>query len=74
MFWVLKRYLEETNLLETLLPQVPSLLFLLVLFMGLRSMASGMGGGGMPGGGRNIFSIGKAFPQGSKDVKSKARP
>merc|ERR1719414_2226431 len=36
-------------------------------------MASGMGGPGGPGagpGGRNIFSIGKAFPAGKKDLKS----
>merc|ERR1719414_1539362 len=39
-------------------------------------MASGMGGpgGGNTGpGGRNIFSIGKAFPSGQKDVKSKVK-
>merc|ERR1719414_431347 len=39
-------------------------------------MASGMGGPGGPGagpGGRNIFSIGKAFPSGQKDVKSKVK-
>merc|ERR1719293_396425 len=37
---------------------------------------SGMGGPGGPGagpGGRNIFSIGKAFPSGQKDVKSKVK-
>merc|ERR1719311_144478 len=39
-------------------------------------MSSGMGAGGVGGGGpggRNIFSIGKAFPAGQKDLKSKVK-
>merc|ERR1719223_2433572 len=36
-------------------------------------MGGGPGGAGGPGGGRNIFSIGKAFPAGQKDVKSKVK-
>lgn len=34
-----------------------------------RSIGSGLPGGGGPGG-RNVFSIGKAFPSGKKDLKS----
>merc|ERR1719223_2039144 len=36
-------------------------------------MGGGPGGAGGPGGGRNIFSMGKAFPQGQKDLKSKVK-
>ena len=35
----------------------------------IRSIGSGLPGGGGPGG-RNVFSIGKAFPSGKKDLKS----
>jgi len=71
------QYVDESDFLSDLLPQLPGILFLMVLFMGLRSMSSGMGGAGMPGGpgagGRSIFNIGKVFPQGAKDVKSKVK-
>merc|ERR1719160_2338554 len=35
-------------------------------------MGGGMPGGGGPGG-RNMFTMGKAFPAGSKDLKSKVK-
>lgn len=68
------QYVEESDFLSDLLPQLPGLLFLVVLFMGLRSMSRGAPG--MPGagpGGRSIFNIGKIFPQGAKDLKSKVK-
>jgi len=70
------QYVSETNLFAELMPILPTLLILIPLVLAARGMASGMGGG-MPGGGgpggRNIFSIGKAFPAGSKDLKSKVK-
>merc|ERR1719223_411055 len=36
-------------------------------------MGGGPGGAGGPGGGRNMFSMGKAFPAGAKDLKSKVK-
>jgi len=72
------QYVEETDWMSEILPHLPSLLILIPLMLAARSMSSGMGPGGMPGvgggpGGRNIFSIGKAFPGGQKDVKSKVK-
>lgn len=72
------QYIEESDWRSDILPHLPTALFVVLLFMGLSSMAS-MGASGMPGGpgagpgGRNIFSIGKAFPQGAKDLKSKVK-
>lgn len=69
------QYVNETEFLQELLPHIPSLLILIPLILAARAMASGMGGppgAGGPGG-RNIFSIGKAFPSGQKDVKSKVK-
>merc|ERR1719265_2076398 len=37
------------------------------------NMGTGPGGMGGGSGGRNIFSIGKAFPSGQKDLKSKVK-
>jgi len=69
------QYVNETDFLAELLPHVPSLLILIPLILAGRAMASGMGGPGGPTGpgGRNIFSIGKAFPAGQKDLKSKVK-
>jgi AFG3 family protein len=69
------QYVNETDLWQELLPHLPSLLFLIPLLLAARAMSSGMGGPGGPTGpgGRNIFSIGKAFPAGQKDVKSKVK-
>lgn len=68
------QYVNESDLWSELLPHLPSLLFLIPLLLAARAMSQGMGGGAGPGGGgpggRNIFSIGKAFPSGQKDVKS----
>ncbi|CAE6944550.1 FTSH10 [Symbiodinium sp. CCMP2456] len=70
------QYIDEQDLMSEILPHIPTLLFLIPLLFAARSMASGMGPGtpGVGGpGGRNIFSIGKAFPAGSKDLKSKIK-
>lgn len=69
------QYVNESNIMQDIMPLIPSLLILLPLIFFARGMASGMGGGmggGGPGG-KNIFSIGKAFPSGQKDVKSKVK-
>ncbi|CAE7775076.1 FTSH10 [Symbiodinium pilosum] len=66
------QYVYETNYLGEILPYVPSLLFLLPLLWVSRSLGSGLPGAGGPGG-RNVFSMGKAFPSQKKDVKSKVR-
>ena len=70
------QYIDEQDLMSEILPHIPTLLFLIPLLFAARSMASGMGPGtpGVGGpGGRNIFSIGKAFPAGQKDLKSKIK-
>eukprot|EP00929_Paragymnodinium_shiwhaense_P020395 TRINITY_DN13616_c0_g1_i1.p1 TRINITY_DN13616_c0_g1~~TRINITY_DN13616_c0_g1_i1.p1 ORF type:complete len:851 (-),score=303.72 TRINITY_DN13616_c0_g1_i1:316-2868(-) len=69
------QYVTETDAMAELLPHLPSLLILIPLFFAARAMSSGMGAGPGAGGpgGRNIFSIGKAFPAGQKDVKSKTK-
>jgi AFG3 family protein len=70
------QYVNETSLMSEIMPMLPSLLILIPLLFAARGIASGMGGGmgGPPGsGGRNIFSIGKAFPAGTKDLKSKVK-
>jgi len=70
------QYVNETEFFaDLLLPHLPSLLFLIPLILAARAMSSGMGGAPGAGGpgGRNIFSIGKAFPAGSKDLKSKVK-
>jgi len=70
------QYIDEQDLMSEILPHIPTLLFLIPLLYAARSMASGMGPGtpGVGGpGGRNIFSIGKAFPAGQKDLKSKIK-
>eukprot|EP00927_Polykrikos_kofoidii_P027404 TRINITY_DN2411_c0_g2_i1.p1 TRINITY_DN2411_c0_g2~~TRINITY_DN2411_c0_g2_i1.p1 ORF type:complete len:896 (-),score=169.82 TRINITY_DN2411_c0_g2_i1:158-2758(-) len=71
------QYVNETDIMSTLLPLLPSLLLIIPLIFAARAMSGGMGGmGGSQGGnsgGRNIFSIGKAFPQGQKDLKSKVK-
>lgn len=69
------QYLSETDIFAELLVHLPSLLILIPLIVAARAMSGGMGPGGGPTGpgGRNIFSIGKAFPSGQKDVKSKIR-
>eukprot|EP00927_Polykrikos_kofoidii_P071123 TRINITY_DN6744_c0_g1_i2.p1 TRINITY_DN6744_c0_g1~~TRINITY_DN6744_c0_g1_i2.p1 ORF type:complete len:866 (-),score=183.97 TRINITY_DN6744_c0_g1_i2:64-2418(-) len=66
------QYVNETSILSELLPHLPSLLILIPLLFAARAMSGGMGGppGGGGSGGRNIFSIGKAFPAGKKDLKS----
>eukprot|EP00439_Symbiodinium_sp_Y106_P045547 s1896_g5.t2 len=66
------QYVYETNYIGEILPYVPSLLFLLPLLWVSRSLGSGLPGAGGPGG-RNVFSMGKAFPSQKKDVKSKIR-
>ncbi|CAK9092375.1 ATP-dependent zinc metalloprotease FTSH 3 [Durusdinium trenchii] len=63
------QYVNETDWLSELLPYIPSLLFLIPLLMVSRSIGGGLPGAGGPGG-RNVFSIGKAFPSGKKDLKS----
>lgn len=63
------QYINETDYLSELLPYVPSLLFLIPLLLVSRSIGGGIPGAGGPGG-RNVFSIGKAFPSGKKDLKS----
>lgn len=70
------QYVTETNVLAELLPHLPSLLILIPLILAARAMSGGMGPGGPGGGGpggRNIFNIGKAFPSGQKDLKSKVK-
>merc|ERR1719174_3620749 len=69
------QYVNETSIVSEIMPMLPSLLILLPLIFFARGMASGMGGmgGGTGPGGKNIFSIGKAFPAGQKDVKSKIK-
>lgn len=70
------QYVNESNISSELLPHLPSLLLLIPLLLAARAMSGGMGGPGGPGagaGGRNIFSIGKAFPSGQKDLKSKTK-
>jgi len=70
------QYVNEMDLMAELMPHLPSLLLIIPLLLGLRAMAGGMGGPGTgPGGagGRNMFSIGKAFPAGQKDLKSKVK-
>jgi AFG3 family protein len=70
------QYVTESNLLYEFLPHLPSLLVFVLMIFFARSMMSGAGGGGPGGGlggGRNMFSIGKAFPQGAKDLKSKVQ-
>jgi len=69
------QYTSETELLHQILPWVPALLTV-VLFASLAKSAQGSGMGGMGGGGGGaggmgkMFSMGKAFPAGSKDLKS----
>lgn len=74
MEFVPVQYVNEVSFVDTLLPMLPSLLILIPLVLAARSMTSGMSSGNVGGsaksGGRNIFSIGKAFPSGQKDVKS----
>lgn len=70
------QYIHETSWTAELLPYLPSLLFLIPMMMFARSMSGGMGmggPGGPRGGGRNMFTMGKAFPGGQKDVKSKVK-
>ncbi|CAE7375156.1 FTSH10 [Symbiodinium natans] len=70
------QYIDESDLMSEILPHIPTLLFLIPLLFAARFMANGMGPGtpGVGGpGGRNIFSIGKAFPAGQKDLKSKVK-
>jgi AFG3 family protein len=69
------QYVNETDMVSEILPHLPSLLILIPMILAARAMSSGMGGPGGPTGpgGRNIFSIGKAFPSGQKDVKSKTK-
>merc|ERR1719335_783427 len=70
------QYVSETSMAEDLLAAVPTLVAIASLAILVRFMhaASGsMGGMGGGPGGRNIFSVGKAFPAGKKDVKSTVR-
>ncbi|CAE8615923.1 unnamed protein product [Polarella glacialis] len=70
------QYVSETDFFSELLPYLPSLLILIPLAFAARSMSGGMGGPGGGGGGqggRNMFNIGKAFPNGQKEVKSKTK-
>ncbi|CAJ1401695.1 unnamed protein product [Effrenium voratum] len=66
------QYVHEVDYIGEILPYVPSLLFLIPLLMVGRSLGSSLPGGGGPGG-RNVFSIGKAFPSGKKDLKSQTK-
>merc|ERR1719183_3486372 len=61
--------------MEELYRLAPTLLILVPMILAARAMSSRMGGGmgGGPGGPRNMFSIGKAFPAGKKDLKSKTK-
>jgi len=66
------QYVTETSIVSQFLPFLPSLIFLIPMIFMARGMARGMGappGMGGPGG-RNIFSIGKAIPAGTKNFKS----
>jgi len=67
------QYVNETDYASELMPYLPSLLILIPMLMVARSMGSGMPGGGGGPGGRNMFTMGKAFPNGQKDVKSKVK-
>merc|ERR1719335_1990546 len=70
------QYVSETSMAEDLLAAVPTLVAIASLAILVRFMnaASGsMGGMGGGGGGRNIFQVGKAFPRGKKDMKSKTK-
>lgn len=70
------QYVTETSFMDDILPHLPTLLiFALMMGFARSMMAGGMpgaGGGGM-GGGRNPFNVGKAFPKGTKDLKSKVK-
>mmetsp|Transcript_32918 Transcript_32918/g.45914 ORF Transcript_32918/g.45914 Transcript_32918/m.45914 type:complete len:880 (-) Transcript_32918:222-2861(-) len=56
------QYVAETNIGSELLRTLPSLIMIGLLFAYFRNMSSMGGSGGAAGGGRNIFSIGKANP------------
>lgn len=69
------QYVQEADYMEELYRLAPTLLILVPMILAARAMSSRMGGGmgGGPGGPRNMFSIGKAFPAGKKDLKSKTK-
>lgn len=72
------KYVTEVRWEEELIRFLPSLISLVFIFILLRSaggMIRGDGGAGLGGGkgGRNMFNMNKAFPAGSKDLKSKVR-
>merc|ERR1719235_2520714 len=65
------QYVSETSMAEDLLAAVPTLVAIASLAILVRFMNAASGSmGGMGGGGRNIFQVGKAFPAGKKDLKS----
>ena len=67
------QYITERDVWDDMMRILPSLFLLIPLVFAARFL---YGGGGFPGGGssgssgRNIFSLGKAFPQGKSDLKS----
>jgi len=73
-------HVYEFDFVTQILPYSFSILILASMMLGLRGMSNGnpmggmggpMGGGG--GGGRSIFNMGKAFPDGQKGAKSKIK-
>lgn len=78
------QYVSEFDYGGMLLAYGPSMLIIVSLMLGLRGMMNGNPMGGFPGaggmggpmggsGGRTMFNMGKAFPDGNKGVKSKVR-
>eukprot|EP00451_Oxyrrhis_marina_P007144 CAMPEP_0204278074 /NCGR_PEP_ID=MMETSP0468-20130131/29659_1 /ASSEMBLY_ACC=CAM_ASM_000383 /TAXON_ID=2969 /ORGANISM="Oxyrrhis marina" /LENGTH=778 /DNA_ID=CAMNT_0051254937 /DNA_START=41 /DNA_END=2377 /DNA_ORIENTATION=+ len=63
------QYVNERIWAEDALKALPSILFIGSLVIMMRMMSRGAGGG-LPGGGGNIFSIGKANVKTQADVKS----
>lgn len=73
------QYVNERDTFDDLLRLFPTLFMLFGLGLLMRNMGGGMPGmgggmgGGKSGGGRNIFSMGKAFAAGKTDLKSKVK-
>ncbi|EER13651.1 cell division protein FtsH, putative [Perkinsus marinus ATCC 50983] len=69
-------YITERDGADEFFKILPSILMLIPIILAARlMMGSGgmMGGSGSSSGGRNIFQLGKAFPQGTKDLRVKTR-
>lgn len=69
------QYITETDWSGEFFKVLPYAVLIGGLIFMSRGMASGVPGAGGPSGpgGRNMFTIGKAFPAGKKDLKSKTR-